>query len=154
MPLFFSGIKWLVLEGKDTPRIKVFGSLHLLCFYNSKSEIGEWSLKWNGMRVILQTQWLRIAHGLQAVLKARSWRCSFSFSSLFSKPSTVKAFSPISGHIFYWTVFSRHCLWRMTLTCGLWWIGWNMSFVSQKELVSVPGSVILLAMYEENDHTY
>lgn len=113
MPLFFSGREWLVLEGKDTSRIKVFGSLHLLCFHNNKSEIGERSLKWNGMRDILQTQWLRIAHDLQAVLKARPWRCSSSFSSLFSKPSIVKAFIPTQA-----TFFTE--LYALSIDSGEW----------------------------------
>ena len=36
-------------EGKDTPRNKVFWNFHLLCFYNSKPEMGEeiLEMKWN-----------------------------------------------------------------------------------------------------------
>lgn len=78
----------------------------------------------------------------------------------FSKPFTVKAFIHSSAHSFYWSSFSQHWLWRVIVTCDLQWIGWNMSFMSQRELVSIPGPVILLDMwawthlYEEGDHTY
>lgn len=39
----------LFWEGKDTPRNKAFWDFHLLCFYNSKTEMGEeiLEMKWN-----------------------------------------------------------------------------------------------------------
>lgn len=60
------------------------------------------SLKWNGTREILETQWqkLRISQGLQAILKARSEDNVPDSVLSFFKPFTVKGFVSISVSVF------------------------------------------------------
>ncbi|XP_053072145.1 translation initiation factor IF-2-like [Acinonyx jubatus] len=74
-------------KGKDTPRNKVFWNFHLLCFYNSKPEMGE---------EILEMKWNKRDSG-NPVTEAEnfSWLTSNSESktSIFSTLASEKSFS-------------------------------------------------------------
>lgn len=146
---FFSKKEWHVFGRQGYTQKQSVCYFHLRCLCNVKTEIRERSLRWNRMRDNLETQWqnLSMSCGLQTILKARSG------VSLRLSPFIFSALVPVSIHIhtyiyfFYWTSFSQHLLWRMTLTFDLWRIGSIMSSVIQKELVSVPDSVTLQALW-------
>ena len=69
--IYFSWKEWLDFGRQGYTQKQSVFDFHLLCLQNSKTESGERSLKWNGMRGNLDTQWqkLRIFHGLQTILK-------------------------------------------------------------------------------------
>lgn len=151
--IFFSEKEWHVFGRQGYTQKQSVCYFHLRCLCNVKTEIRERSLRWNRMRDNLETQWqnLRMSCGLQTILKARSGGFSQTQPFYFFSPcSCLHSYTYTHTYIyifFYWTSFSQHLLWRMTLTFDLWRIGSIMSSVIQKELVSVPDSVTLQALW-------